>query len=384
VRSLTHPRHYLSGESFAKEQCLLFERLWQFITLKPLVSQHNAFVTRRLCGILIVVQNFDGKIRAFENVCLHRQSALQWETEGKRPLVCRYHAWAYNVRGEPENIPLCDELYRLTTAERENLRLREFPLEIIGNLIFIHPGADPLPIAEQFSPQFLQSLRESSERYDDEVMLTTIHARYNWKLAYENLRDSNHPRFIHERTLAKVVSFAPSVNEDLAGEGKRLNARREPLARDAAMDLLRRFSWGGPDAALDQFPSLAWHENVERWGIDDAYYNWLAFPNLHIASATGGFSFIIEHHIPVSADRTDLEIHCLTARKRKPYAWSTAVLHSHMIGAHSVLAEDIKVMEMVQSGMHMDVPRAVLGDYEGMNLLVDKWYADLMEERFAL
>ena len=384
MRSLMHPHYYLSDETFGREQHLLFNRLWQFITLRPLVSQHNAFVTRTICGVPIVVQNFDGAIRAFENVCLHRQSALQWESAGKRPLVCRYHAWGYNARGEPENIPLGDQIYRLSEAERKNLRLREFPLEIIGNLIFIHLGADPFPITEQFAPEFLQSLRASSGSYDEEVMLTTFHTRYNWKLAYENLRDSNHPRFVHSRTLAKVVTFAPSINEDLLSEAKELYARREPPAKDAAMKLLRRFSWGGADAPLDNFPSLDWHRNVERWGSDDVYYNWLAFPNLHIASATGGFSFIIEHHVPVSACCTDLLVHWVTAKKKIRYAWSPAVLHSHMIGAQSVLAEDIKVMEMVQSGLHQGAPRAILGDYEGMNLLVDRWYTDLMEKRFAL
>lgn len=383
MRSLLAPRHYLSEEAFRAERDLLFGRLWQFLTLKALVGRNNAFVTRTLSGIPIVVQNFRGEIRAFENVCLHRHALLQWEPEGERPLVCRYHAWGYNVRGEPENIPGLEDIYRLSEEERRGLRLHEFPLEIIGNLVFVHLGADPLPITDQFSPEFIESLRASSTQYDDEVMLTTFHGRFNWKLAYENLRDSNHPRFVHAQTLAKAVTFRPSIDEALVADAKALRSSG-PLSRERGMELLRRFSWAAADAPLDGFPHLEWHDHIDRWGSDDVYYNWLAFPNLHIASATGGCSFIVEHHVPVAPGKTDLIVHWVTARKKARYAWSPAVLYSHMVGARSVLAEDVGIMERVQAGLRESTPPAVMGDYEGVNLLVEKWHTDLMEKRFAL
>ncbi len=384
MRSNMDHRYYLSEEAYRREQELLFGRLWQFLTLKPLVSKHNAFVTRRLCGIPVVVQNFQGEIHAFQNVCLHRQQALQWESEGRRPLVCRYHAWGYNARGEAENIPFCEDIYRFSDARRKELRLREYPLEIIGNVIFVNFSPDPIPIGEQFDTGFLESLRSSSEAYDDEVMLTTFHAQFNWKLAYENLRDPNHPRFVHPQSLAKAVTFLPRIDEAMSAEAKTLSTSDAPLQREAAMALMRRFSWGGPDAPLDDAPGYEWHRRVERWGSADWYYNWLAFPNLHIASATGGYSFIVEHHVPVAPGRTDLLVHWVTAKKSARYAWSPAVLYSHMVGARTVLAEDIKVMEMVQAALHERAPAPSPGDYEAMNMLVDKWYVDLMEGRFAI
>ena len=384
MRSKMDPRYYLSEEAFLREQALLYERVWQFLALKPLVSRHNAFVTRRLCGIPIVVQNFHGEIHAFENVCLHRQAALQWDSEGRRPLVCRYHGWGYNARGEAENIPFCEDVYRFPEARRRELRLREYPLEIVGNLIFVNLAPDPIPIGEQFTAEFIESLRSSSEAYDDEVMLTTFHARFNWKLAYENLRDANHPRFVHSQSLAKAVTFAPAVDDALSAEAKTAATSNATLGRDAAMALMRRFSWGGPDSRLHESPRYEWHRHVERWGNEDWYYNWLAFPNLHIASATAGFSFIVEHHVPVAPGRTDLLVHWVTAKKKTRYAWSPAVLYSHMLGARIVLAEDIKVMEMVQSALHQRAPTPTAGDYEAMNMLVERWYLELMGGSFAI
>ena len=62
-----------------------------------------------------MVQNFQGELRAFDNVCLHRGAELQWETEGVRPLTCRYHGWGYDAGGEPA-IPF-PEVYRFADDE---------------------------------------------------------------------------------------------------------------------------------------------------------------------------------------------------------------------------------------------------------------------------
>src|SRR5256885_16270219 len=120
-----------------------------------------------------------------------------------RPLVCAYHAWRYDAQGRVANIPDCDQLYQFGKCELKNLKLREFSLRAVGNILFINLDADPLPLEEQFSSASLHLLANSSDAYDTEAMVTTWEGRYNWKLAYENLRDANHPRFVHPKTLAK-------------------------------------------------------------------------------------------------------------------------------------------------------------------------------------
>src|SRR5256885_2719577 len=72
---------------------------------------------------------------------------------------------------------------------------------------------------------------------------------------------------------------------------------------------------------------------VERWRYQDVYYNWLAYPNLHIASANGGYSFTLEHHIPIAPDRTQLEIYWFTSRKKQSYASSSQILLAQMHGS---------------------------------------------------
>ncbi len=377
MRSRMPPSAYLSPEWFGRERDLLFRRLWLFAGLKTMLAGHNAFITRNICGIPVVLQNFNGELRAFENICLHRSAQLQWESVGRRPLLCRYHGWGYDANGAVSNIPLQEELYRFPEAEREAMRLRRFALRSVGNLVFINMDAQPLPFEEQFRAEFIESLESSSSAYDGEVITTTWKGHFNWKLAYENLRDANHPRFVHPQSLAKSVNFVAQVDDALVTEADIDPAPEQ--ARAVRRALLQRFSWGGPDAALDRIIPYAWRDNVERWGNDDSYFNWLVYPNLHIASSDGGHSFIVEHHVPVNPERTDLEIYWMTATKRRLYPYSCTTLLSLMHESKVVLGEDVRIMEAVQAGLHDAAPRAIQGAYEAMNRLIERWYLDVME-----
>jgi len=376
-----HPRYYLDTDIFEREQQKIFRKVWLFAGLKTLLGKHNAFITRKVAGVPVVIQNFHGELRAFENVCLHRSALLQTEPVGCRPLVCAYHAWSYNAQGHVAHIPDCDSTYRFSHAEKCGLKLRQFALRAVGNVLFINLDAQPMPLEDQFPPEFIASLESSSNAYDTEVMVTTWRGQYNWKLAYENLRDGNHPRFVHPKTLAKVIDVKPYVHEAWLQESSQ---PLESLAPDAMRQEMRRFSHGGADADIPEMNRFGWHSLVKRWGERDVYYNWLAYPNLHIASANGGHSFTLEHHIPVAPGCTDMEIYRFTARKKQPFVFSHAVLLAEMHGSKVVGGEDVGVMEMVQSALHHGAPMPTQGAYEGMNRLVERWYATLMDTESAL
>jgi phenylpropionate dioxygenase-like ring-hydroxylating dioxygenase large terminal subunit len=378
------PQAYIDQAWFERERDLLFKPLWQFIGLKVMLEEHNAFITRTLFGIPVVVQNFHGELRAFENICPHRQNPIQTASHGVRALTCGYHGWKFDREGAPANIPFEIELYRYPQQERDCLHLRRFALECIGNLVFVNLSPDPLPIKQQLGAATIATLAQSSLAYDSEVIMTTYDARFNWKLVYENLRDAHHPLFLHARTLNKSATFNAIVNEDALVGLKRM--REEGIPDQArARALLRSFSGGGRDVPIDEpVPRYSWFDELVRYRDQDWYYNWLVFPNLHIASGTGGYSFTIEHHIPVGPDRTEMIVYFVTAKKKQPYAASTAVLHELMIGTDGILREDIGVLEQIQRTLHPDARSAHPGDYEYINAGIEQWYMDLMEGKIEL
>lgn len=374
---------YIDESWFARERDLLMRPLWQFVGPRMLLGKHNAFLRRNICGVDVVVQNFQGELRAFDNLCLHRQNPLQQQAQGVRPLVCGYHGWGYGADGSVANIPFHDEAYRFPVQERACLKLRQFALACIGNLVFVNLSEQPRPIEEQFSMPALEMLRSASEQFDTEVLIATFECGFNWKLAYENLRDSLHPRYVHPRTLYQQVKFQAQMDEAAIADARHYHANGSP-GQPEHLARLRSFSGGGLNEPLVKMPHFSWHDNVERFGNDDWYLNWLLFPNLHIASGSGGHSFIIEHHQPVSAGRTDLMVYYVTARKKRRYATSAAVLLSHLEGAEKVLKEDIDIMERVQAGLREGAPRATLGDFEFANLAIERWYMDVMEGNHVL
>ena len=217
-------------------------------------------------------------------------------------------------------------------------------------------------------------------------MMTTFHLKCNWKLIYENLRDGNHVRFVHASTLNNALDFSPVL--DTPSLEKFLDfinlSRPLSLSRERALEIMRSFSWMSCDGKLADVRQLDWYTQVERWNTLDEYINWLAYPNLHIASGTGGHSFIIEHHIPIAADKTDMLVYFVTAKKRQKYSYSPAVLYAHMVGGEQVLYEDFTVMEKVQSALCESSPSSILGDYEILNHTIHQWYVALMEGDFEI
>jgi hypothetical protein len=102
------------------------------------------------------------------------------------------------------------------------------------------------------------------------------------------------------------------------------------------------------------------------------------YPNLHVASGSAGYSFIVEHHVPVSAQQTDLWVYYVTGLKKRKYPTSAAVLLAHLEGAEKVLREDISIMEKVQDNLNCNSPRATTGDFEHANMAIEKWFVDTL------
>ena len=384
MKSMLPPQAYFCEDWFAKEQEKLIKPLWQFVAPRALLCKPNSFVRRRIAGVDVVVQNFDGQLKAFQNICLHRLSPIQNEDHGIRPLVCPYHAWRYDAEGRVEGgIPFPDACSRLAAKERSGLHWKQFALHEFGSLIFINLSDKPIAFEEQFSIDALQSLKAASEIFDDEILVTQFDCKFNWKLIYENLRDSLHPRFVHPTTVYRTVKFEARINEQELIAAKQY-VTEGVHSREAHLRKLREFSGGGLNEPMPNLPHYHWHDYVERHGTDDWYLNWLLYPNLHIASGSGGYSFIIEHHIPVSATRTNFVMYYVTGRKKRRYPTSAAVLMAHLEGAEKVLREDIDIMEKVQSSFCDASPTPTTGDFEYSNMAIERWYLDVLEGRHAL
>ena len=54
---------------------------------------------------ILLTRGSDGKVRAFDNVCLHRQSRIVSDCGSARRLACPYHSWTYDLDGNLVGVP---------------------------------------------------------------------------------------------------------------------------------------------------------------------------------------------------------------------------------------------------------------------------------------
>ena len=356
---------YIDPGVFAQEQTRIFRKLWIFAGLRTLLADPDNFLTRTIGGVPIVIQNFDGTLKAFRNQCVHRQAPLQLEEYGQRRLTCRYHGWTYNDQGQVRGMPGEHRLYHYSEGDRAQLCLDEFSIQCIGNLVFVNLDAHPLPIEEQFSDELREQLSKISSHFGDQAICTAMPSAYNWKLNFENVLDYNHVPFVHPQTfrplMQKGVEHEPRVSADA------------PQVQTAA---LHELSFAGKTPlTIHPWP---WHARVERFGSEDAYYNYFLYPNINFISV-GGYVFLIQQFDPVAPDRTDVRFTLTCARPTQRIAALPAILWGHLKGEKRVLDEDRVILEALQRGLHKGGPVARHGVYEAQLHRVAMVYRQLME-----
>lgn len=364
MQSELNAGHYTDPAIFSREQHAIFRRLWLFAGFRSALAEPNAFVTRTLGGLPVLLQNCDGDIRAFSNQCPHRLMPIQTEPLGQARMVCAYHGWTFGHDGAVKSIPSESRLYQFDAGERKTLCLKRYAVEVVGNLVFVNLAADPLPIEQQFSQELLQQLRDMSGHFGAQAVHVDVAARYNWKLNYENVLDYNHIPYIHPKTFLPLMDKQKHVASDPPPEYPSIPATLAAQSFASRMPL-----------AVNRFP---WHDMVQRYGEGDYYYNVFLFPNVNFISV-GGLVFLVQQFDPLAPDHTRVRFTLTAAKETQRIAALPAILRGHLRSEVDVLYEDLGHLEALQANMHQDSPRVQHGKYEQRLTSFARVYAELLE-----
>jgi nitrite reductase/ring-hydroxylating ferredoxin subunit len=97
----------------------------QLVGYSSELPRPGTYCTKTVMGrSILLTRASDGRVRAFDNICLHRQSRIADGCGAARRLACPYHSWPYDLDGAlvgvpgkspkrvrtTENCPLADEL----------------------------------------------------------------------------------------------------------------------------------------------------------------------------------------------------------------------------------------------------------------------------------
>ena len=379
------PAHYLSQAIFDQERDRIFRKLWLFAAFRTSLAEPGAFITRTMAGLPVLLQNCDGHIRAFENLCPHRQMPLQHEAFGQARMVCPYHGWVFDSEGRVKTIPHEAELYAYTPQEREGLCLRRYAVAIIGNMVFINLAESPIPLDEQFTPGFQLALSEVSSYFATHAVHVNIPVRYNWKFNYENVLDANHIPYVHPKSFqpllregekmarraSQIEGLAPSIPPIKSLSSKELAVVSKLQAQSCVNSSPMR---------VEPWP---WHNLVNGYGDGDFFHTFSIFPNVNFISP-GGLTFIAQQFEPLAPGQTELRMTLTLAREKRRMPGLPALLRSYLKGEAAVVNEDSAYLEALQSHLHHGAPHAQQGRYEDRLRAAAEVYLDLLGSESTL
>jgi phenylpropionate dioxygenase-like ring-hydroxylating dioxygenase large terminal subunit len=141
-------------------------------------------------------------VRAFDNVCLHRQSRIADGCGAARRLACPYHAWTYDLDGNLVGVPGKEGFPETRSGPA---KLTELPAAECAGFLWISLDRD----TKLDIPGFLGPLADELESWGigrwsplgEKVLACPI----NWKLAIDTFAENYHFATVHKTTFATIA-----------------------------------------------------------------------------------------------------------------------------------------------------------------------------------
>lgn len=379
LKTVLPPACYTEQSWFDLEREKLFGQLWLFAGFAHQLVEDNGFITRRLNGVPVLIQNFKGQIKAFRNACAHRGMPIQTEPCGTRKMICPYHGWGYDSEGALRGVPN-GTLYGMCQAEKDGIRLQEFPVAIVGIFVFVNLSDEPIDIGDQYSEAVLGALQAISANAAPQASYSHFEKRFNWKLNFENIMDWNHIQFIHPNTFAPLLGYEPTgafsapdpERSHWFGPEGELSRLQIPTGMQDLTDLglaqVSRIVRAELPYQPRWFASL-----IDRVADPGAFMNLHLFPNLNVGSLHGE-TFFVQQFCPVSPDTTDVQSWVFTARLKPDAAFAPHLLWGMHHSEMNVIQEDAVLLVQLQEALESADTVGVLGSQENHLAAMGIWY----------
>ena len=193
---------YTSAERLAADRAMLMSHP-QLVGYASELPKPRTYCTKTVMGRSVLLTRVaDGTVKAFDNVCLHRQSQIASGCGSGRRISCPYHAWTYDLDGNLVGVPGKEGFPESSSGSAQ---LTELPAtECAGFLwVALDPNAS-LDVAA-----FLGPLADELESWGigrwsplgEKILDTPI----NWKLAIDTFAENYHFATVHKTTFATIA-----------------------------------------------------------------------------------------------------------------------------------------------------------------------------------
>ena len=140
---------------------------------------------------IAIYRGEDGKVRALENRCAHRQIRLTTGIVNGNDIICQYHGWTYDGCGKC--VAISHEIGVSKKGKLPNIQIRNYPVKEKYGLIWVFPG-DP----EKASGVPLPSIPQLDGEKPWKCIPIDITINSHYSMILENVCDFNHA-FLHRK-----------------------------------------------------------------------------------------------------------------------------------------------------------------------------------------
>jgi Rieske 2Fe-2S family protein len=334
--------YYFDAAHYQREMNRIWHRNWIYVCRSSAIATPRSFRTLQLGDqSVFVVRGEDAVARAFHNTCRHRGAALCSTSEGRfsaAGIVCPYHSWRYNLRGD---------LVQISSAlpgdgfERADFPLYGVPVTEWNGFIFIALTNEPPPFAASFD---LPLSRLDDWQLGDLVVGHTLRKTMhcNWKVFWENYNECLHCPGVHPKLAQLVPIFGRAL----------LERRDDPSWQDHATDEDPKYAGGLRSGAqswtMDGRPVGALFPRVSEEDRKAGHLYLTSLPSVFIVAHVDYVRVV--RLLPLAAELTEMSIEFLflpeTLAAPQPDI-ARAVEFTNI-----VMSEDAEICEVNQRGLH--------------------------------
>ena len=126
----------------------LMRRYWQPIAGVAELKNNPTKAIRLLGEDLVLFKDQRGQLGLIDASCAHRRVNLLFGIPEENGLRCPYHGWLYDQTGQCLEMPA--EAPDSTFPSR--VKLKSYPVETLGGLVFAYLGPEPAPMVPHYYP----------------------------------------------------------------------------------------------------------------------------------------------------------------------------------------------------------------------------------------
>ena len=304
-------RVYTDPAQYALEQERIFKgEAWSYLCLASEIPNPGDWVATTVGEVAVIVgRGPDGAINAFVNKCAHRGNLLCLANKGHgSEITCIYHGWSYDLAGKLTGVAFEKGVKRqggmAPEFHKEDHHLQTLRVEELCGLVFGTFSETVTDLQSYFGEKVVSGVkRVLGGRSVRIIGRSTQILPNNWKLYFENVKDTYHASILHSfLTTFRInrLSMPGGINISDDGGSHFSYAKLDYAAEDADYQAANLRS--DSDLKLQDNSVV---ESVDEFGDQISVMILTAFPNMVLQQVRNTLAVRVIR--PRGIDKTELD-----------------------------------------------------------------------------